>query len=199
MTSPSVFTFIPSPPTIIKSKPPIKSHPTFHLMINLNMSHYTTKSLFHVDFKESSHISTVCKCIVCVLCPHLELVVCVNILLHCIPRNLLYCILSPAGRTHCPSPACQSQHRSRSPPPTSAIPSEQQPTPRGDLLLPRPRAPPRGAGTPRRNARQDWSPEASANTERAGRTLEFAGCRSRVREGLKGNIKVRMGCLGTFK
>lgn len=117
---------------------------------------------------------------------YLELVVCVNILPHCILRSRPYCSLSPSAHTHCPSPACQSQRRSRSPPPISASPSERQPIPHESLLLPRPLAPPHAAGTPQKNARQERSLEATANRGTAGRRQGFAGCQSQEREGLMG-------------
>ncbi len=117
---------------------------------------------------------------------YLELVVCVNILPHCIHQSRPCCSLSPSAHTHCPSPACQSPHRSRSPPPISASPNEQQPIPRESPLSPRPLAPRPAAGIPQSNARQEWSLAAAASTRRAGRRRVFAGCQSQEREGLMG-------------
>ncbi len=113
---------------------------------------------------------------------------CVNILPHCIRQSRPCCSLSPSAHTHYPSPACQSPHRSRSPPPISASPNEQQPIPRESPLSPRPLAPRPAAGIPQSNARQEWSLEAAASTRRAGRRRGFAGCQSQEREGLMGQV-----------
>jgi len=106
--------------------------------------------------------------------PHLVQVECAGTPPRCTPRSRPCCSLSPAARTRCPSPTCQSQHCFHSLHPVVASPNGQQPVLLWSRLWRLLLAPHLGGGTLLKSARRVQTLGVVASTRRAGHRPECA-------------------------